>query len=97
MPRINKSSTHALCAPKVGASKHEMGMACYEGCRRKVFADCLMTRPVLALRVIRAHSSTLPLFNHRPCKVLGLRIPFEVFFGKMGCHTKPPLKVALRN
>ncbi len=34
--------------------------------------------------------------NHRPRKVLGFRTPFEVFFGKTVCYTKPPLGVALR-
>ena len=34
--------------------------------------------------------------NHRPRKVLGYRTPFEVFFGKSVCYTKPPLVVALR-
>ena len=35
--------------------------------------------------------------NHRPRKVLGFRIPFEVFFGKTVRYTKSPLGVALRN
>jgi len=35
--------------------------------------------------------------NHRPCKVLGFRTPFQMFFGKTVCYTKPPLGVALQN
>jgi IS30 family transposase len=34
--------------------------------------------------------------NHRPRKVLGFRIPHEVFFGVELCYTKQPLAVALR-
>jgi IS30 family transposase len=34
--------------------------------------------------------------NHRPRKVLGLRIPHEVFFGVEVRYTEQPLAVALR-
>jgi|CXWL01.1.fsa_nt_gi IS30 family transposase len=35
--------------------------------------------------------------NHRPRKMLGLKTPFEVFFGKTVRYTMSPLVLALRN
>ena len=34
--------------------------------------------------------------NHRPCKVLGFKIPHEIFFGVSVSYTHQPSEVAIR-